>query len=112
MNISFLFVSVFITWLFIRDSYPPHMKSLKQELMKTSMDLFGTPLQSEFKFSAGAITVPLVDFYKGKTLKRAVSRVAKCSKCNGKGGKSVTATLFMICTVGAFFHRNYFVSYK
>lgn len=43
------------------------------------------------------ISLPLLDFYKGKQLKRSVSRIAKCSKCEGKGGKKVTEKICIPC---------------
>lgn len=35
------------------------------------------------------ITLPLKDFYMGKKVKRAVSRLEKCGKCEGRGGAMV-----------------------
>ena len=35
------------------------------------------------------ITLPLNDFYTGKTVKRVVSRLEKCGKCDGKGGEKI-----------------------
>ena len=44
------------------------------------------------------ITLPLNDFYTGKTVKRAVSRLEKCGKCDGKGGEKIHENKCVTCS--------------
>lgn len=50
---------------------------------------FANPRAASIKQTNHTIKLPLSSFYTGKNLKRAVSRLKKCSKCDGKGGEKV-----------------------
>lgn len=44
------------------------------------------------------ITLPLNDFYTGKKVKRVVSRLEKCGKCDGKGGEKIHENRCVPCS--------------
>ena len=50
---------------------------------------FGNAGNQPPKQTKHSISLPLKDFYTGTTVKRAVSRLEKCGKCDGRGGARV-----------------------
>lgn len=53
------------------------------------MNFRGVHQPKQPKQTKHSITLPLNDFYTGKTVKRVVSRLDKCGKCDGKGGDEI-----------------------
>lgn len=62
------------------------------------MNFRGPPQRKQPKQTKHNITLPLNDFYTGKTVKRVVSRLEKCGKCDGKGGEKIHENRCVPCS--------------
>ena len=67
-----------------------------------NMHFGGQPHPNQPKQTKHTINLPLEDFYNGKTVKRAVSRKEKCSKCDGKGGSRIHENKCIPCSGNGF----------
>lgn len=67
-----------------------------------NMGFRGPPPPKQPKQTKHTISLPLEDFYNGKTVKRAVSRLEKCDRCDGKGGSKIHENKCISCSGNGF----------